>query len=108
MRMNPTRGDWASFAMELIEKYDRKLNLEEICEMKPSIYKKLVQRQMQKIAFQELTEIKNSKQKGKYIKYESLQMADYLTPEANLSVTEKIELFAIRTEMNFNPYNFGN
>ena len=108
MRMNPTRGDWASFAMELIEKYDLKLNLEEICEMKPSIYKKLVQRQMQKIAFQELTEIKNSKQKEKYIKYESLQMADYLTPEADLSVTEKLELFAIRTEMNFNPYNFGN
>ena len=35
-------------------------------------------------------------------------MSDYLLPEAALSVTEKLELFAARTEMNENPYNFGN
>ena len=35
-------------------------------------------------------------------------MADYLKPEADLSVTKKLELFGIRTEINFNPYNFGN
>ena len=108
MRINPTKGDWASFAMGLIQKYELKLNLQEIQETKSSIYKKLVNRQMQKIAFQELIEIKNSKQKGRHITYESLQMADYLKPEAELNVTEKLEIFALRTEMNFNPYNFGN
>ena len=35
-------------------------------------------------------------------------MSDYLLPEAALSVTEKLELFAARTEMNENPCNFGN
>ena len=108
MRTNPTKGDWASFAIELLEKYELKLNINEIQEMKSSIFKKLVKRQMHTIAFKELIDIKNSKQKGKYIQYEGLQMADYLQPEAELNLTEKLELFALRTEMNFNPFNFGN
>ena len=35
-------------------------------------------------------------------------MSDYLLPETALSITEKLELFAARTEMNENPYNFRN
>ena len=35
-------------------------------------------------------------------------MADYLLPEASLTVSEKQELFAVRTEMNRNPFNFWN
>ena len=50
----------------------------------------------------------NSKQKCRHITYEGLQMADYLKPEAELNVIEKLEIFALRTEINFNPHNFGN
>ena len=57
---------------------------------------------MHTITFKEIIDIKNNKEKGQYIKYENLQMADYLQPEAQLNVTKKIELFAFRTEINFN------
>ena len=63
---------------------------------------------MYTIAFKELININNSKQKCKYIKYEGLQMADYLQPEAKLNITEKLEIFALRREMSFSPYNFVN
>ena len=50
----------------------------------------------------------HKEKKGRGIIYEGLNMADYLLPEAALTGLEKQELFAIRTEMNPNPYNFGN
>ena len=34
-------------------------------------------------------------------------MADYLLPEANLTVEEKRNVFSLRLEMNENPCNFG-
>ena len=63
---------------------------------------------MSQIAFRTLVDRKNRGEKGKEIIYQDLSMSDFLLPEAALSVTEKLELFAARTEMNENPYNFGN
>ena len=34
-------------------------------------------------------------------------MADYLLPEANLITEDKVQLFSVRTEMNDNPFNYG-
>ena len=34
-------------------------------------------------------------------------MADYLTPECPLSVQDKADMFAFRSEMNILPNNFG-
>jgi hypothetical protein len=107
MRKNPTKGDWASSSIKLVKTFDLNLNLKEIQDMKTSIYRNLVRRKMHKIAFNDLLEIQKNKEKGKYIKYDSLQMADYLLPEAQLNVSEKLDLFALRTEMNMNPNNFG-
>ena len=44
----------------------------------------------------------------KDIIYQDLSMSDYLLPETALSITEKLGLFAAKTEMNENPYNFRN
>ena len=73
-----------------------------------SLFKKLVKRQTHKIAYRELIERQAKGEKGRPIIYKSLNMADYLLPEAALTVEEKQEMFAIRTEMNDNKYNFGN
>ena len=62
---------------------------------------------MFKIALRDLLERKQRGEKGREIIYQDISMADYLLPEATLSVTEKLELFAARTEMNENPYNYG-
>ena len=107
MLKNPTKGDWTSAATNLVVKYDLKLNIEEIQTMKSSLFKNLVKKQIRKVAFKELVDQQQGKEKGKLIRYDSLQMADYLLPESNLNTTDKLEIFALRAEMNQNPYNFG-
>ena len=86
MVRNPTTGDWAGYAIELIKKYELNLSLKEIKETESSIFKKLVKRQTNKIAFRELIERQAKGEKGRFIVYESLNMADYLLPEAALTV----------------------
>ena len=107
MLKNPQKGDWASNAKCLIGKFELNLNLIDIQNMKPSIFKNLVKKQMTKIAFRDLKKTLVEKKKGRMINYSCLTMADYLLPEANLTNEEKIHLFAIRTEMNDNPCNYG-
>ena len=107
MLKNPQKGDWASNAKFLIGKFELNLNLIDIQNMKPSIFKNLVKKQMTKIAFRDLKKTLVEKKKGRLINYSCLTMADYLLPEANLTNEEKIHLFAIRTEMNDNPCNYG-
>ena len=62
---------------------------------------------MQIIAFSELQQKQRKGEKGRNIVYRSLSMADYLLPEANLTVEEKKKIFSIRLEMNENSCNFG-
>ena len=51
---------------------------------------------------------KNSGEKGRHIHYEKHEMASYLLSKSNFSVKDKLEIFAIRCEMNDLPFNFGN
>ena len=37
-----------------------------------------------------------------------MKMADYLHPECEISLSDKYEIFSIRSEMNDFPSNFGN
>ena len=108
MRKSPTRGDWETFANELLVQYEIDLNFETIKNMKKSQFKNLVKKQIQKTAFRDLINKKNDGQKGKNIMYECLQTTHYLMPECSLNLEDKIEMFSLRTEMNSNPYNFGN
>ena len=107
MKENPTRGDWASFAISLIQKYNLNLSLTDIKNMKTNLFKKLVKKQMKEIALSELIFRQKKGEKGKFIQYNSFNMAEYLLPESNLTVIEKVQIFALRTEMNDNPCNFG-
>jgi hypothetical protein len=107
MKENPTRGDWASFAISLIQKYNLNLSLTDIKNMKTNLFKKLVKKQMKEIALSELIFRQKKGAKGKFIHYNSFNMAEYLLPESNLTVIEKVQIFALRTEMNDNPCNFG-
>ena len=103
----PTRGDWASFAISLVQKYSLDLTLHQIEKMKSSSFKKLVKCKMNELAFWELTQRQKQGEKGRTIMYRSLCMAKYLLPETNLTVSEKTDMFALRSQMNENPCNFG-
>ena len=75
--------------------------------MKPSLFKRLVKKRVYNKAFEDLIRKKNSGQKGCYIQYANLEMATYLISKSNFSVQEKIDIFAIRCEMNDLPCNYG-
>ena len=105
---NPTKGDWVSSVKELIHVYQIKLTICEIKTMKTSLFKSLVKRKVEKTAFQNLSDKKDHGQKGCHIQYESMKMADYLHPECEISLSDKYEIFSIRSEMNDFPSNFGN
>ena len=63
--------------------------------------------QAEKVALRYLLEKQLNGKKGKYIKYTQIHLADYLTPECNLSVPNKSDMFSFRCEMNNLPNNFG-
>ena len=44
--------------------------------------------------FKDLVETQQSKEKGKAVKYKNFQIADYLLPEANINISDKLEIFA--------------
>ena len=50
---------------------------------------------------------RKQEKKGKHIKYEELQVADYLLPDSKATMEEQFDIFALRTEMNDLPHNFG-
>ena len=54
MQLNPTKGDWASFALDLLEKFEMNMTITDIKKMKSNQFKSLVNEKMQKNAFLEL------------------------------------------------------
>ena len=64
--------------------------------------------QVEKTAFKNLLNKKDNGQKGSNIEYTSMKLADYLHPECEISLTDKYEIFSIRSEMNDFPSNYGN
>ena len=67
MRNHPKKGDWASWTLSLIEKYEINMTLEEIKETKGSIFKNMVKRQMIKFAFKDLVNRQKKGEKGRNI-----------------------------------------
>ena len=87
---NPTKGDWVSSVKELVESYDIDLTLKQIKDMKRSLFKSHVKKQVERVAFTSLTQKQKDGKKGQKIDYKYIEMADYLLPECELSKKEKI------------------
>ena len=68
--------------------------------MKRSEFKQLVKIYCTKAELSYLKEKQSDGSKGKTIKYGSLRMADYLLPEANISLKDQREIFSIRCRIN--------
>ena len=62
---------------------------------------------MKKVTLSKLKLRLKKGEKGRTVVYNILGMADYLLPESNLSVSEKVKSFALIYEMNDNPCSFG-
>ena len=65
-----------------------------------------LKKQTVKVTFKTLLKRTECK-KGKYLKYERLELVDYLLQESEVSAEDEREIFNIRTEINDFPFNFG-
>ena len=100
---SPTYNDWSSQVLQEQEELEICLDLEEIKDMSKTKFKSLLLSKIRKKAFQYLVEKKESRisdnSRGKKIKYMSLEMAEYLSPEeTDLSIDEKKWLLKCRIE----------
>ena len=99
----PTQKDWVSTVLEDIVELDISLELKEIEEMSKERFISIVQEKVKSKAFEYLISKKESRisvrAKGKALKYERLEMSEYLTPiEHDLSISEKKWILKCRLE----------
>ena len=99
----PTQNDWVSTILEELNELEIDLELEEIELLSKEKFKSIVKDKVEAKAFEYLLkkkeERKSDNAKGKYLVYEQLEMAEYLTPiEEDLSISEKKWLFKCRIE----------
>ena len=105
----PTKGDWASQIKSDLKQLNFTESLEEIKSMTQSKFKGRIKSQILKKSLEYLMEKRKSK--GKEIKYQKLEMAEYLQPiNSKLDIENKRKMFAIRNRMvniksNFNQKN---
>ena len=100
---SPTQNDWVSSVLEEQEELEINLELEEIEEMSKDRFKSIVKEKVEVKAFEYLIKKKGGRTsdnaKGKYLKYESLEMAEYLSSsEEDMSISEKKWLFKCHIE----------
>ena len=105
---NPVQRDWASEVAQIVINFEINLSNHEIKHMKESQFKKLTKLQHKKAAFQYLLNKLQKVKKGKHIIYTQFEMADYLQSNCSLSVEDKRQMFAIRSETNDLPKRLVN
>ena len=100
------QGDWVTMCQENLKDLKIKESLEEITLMTQYQFQHLLRKRVEEAAFIHLTGKQGKK--GGEIKYEKLEMSDYLSPLAsNLSIGSKRTIFAIRNKMTKIPANFS-
>ena len=102
---NPTRGDWTSTCQQDLKQLHISLTFNEIKNMTKSKFTSILKERISENALAYL--VGKQGEKGKEIKYMSLEMSEYLQPiNQNLTIEEKCEMFSIRNRMIKIPYNF--
>ena len=95
----PVKGDFYETVKDIIEEFDISESTD-IRSMNKNAFKRLVKEKCTKAALDYLLEKQSRGSKGEGIKYECLQMADYLMPQSNMSIKDQRELFSIRCRTN--------
>ena len=102
----PTRGDWASSCQNDIEELNLKLTFEDIKSIKKTKYVQILKEKIREAALNHLLDKQGKK--GREMKFNYLEMADYLLPfNKKLNIEQKCEMFAVENEMINIPANFS-
>ena len=75
------------------------MNFEEIMVMSKEAFKELVKMKVKSKALQYLQELQQKHSKSINLKYETLQLQEYLKPEGNMSTQMKAFIFSARSRM---------
>ena len=84
--VNPVRGDYYQNIRSIMEEVGIQNTSHEVKNMSKGVFRKLVKQKCNEAAFIYLKQKQARGSKGVDIKYSILQMADYLLPQANLSI----------------------
>ena len=102
---NPCRGDWGSTCLNDLKELDITLTLHEIRTITKSKFSSILKEQIRRFALIYL--IGKQGKKGREMKYDSLELSEYLQPiNDELSIEQKREMFSVKNRMIDIPYNF--
>ena len=105
-RNDPIRGDWYSNVIEIIKEFDLGENEKDIIYIPVKTLKKSVNQKGKVAGIKYLQGQQNKCEKGSGIKYEFLELQDYLRSSSNISLEDQRLLFSLRCEMNQLKTNF--
>ena len=102
---HPIKGDWVSTCLRDLTELRISESIEEIKNMPRKIFKNLIKSRILENALEYLNRKRGSK--GQDIKYETLEMSEYLMPfNSTLNIADKRKMIEIRNEMIKIPSNF--
>ena len=105
-RNYPTKGDWYSDVSSILKEFEININIEDIKKVPAIRFKRIVKQKSEIAGFNYLKEQQQKCEKGSRIKYESLELQDYLNPSSNILIENQRFLFSLRCEMNILKSNF--
>ena len=95
-KLSPTKGDWVELLKEDEKILQINLNDEEIAKMSKNKFKEIINKDINRAAFDYLMKIKIKHTKLDGLKYERLATQEYLKTNNSLSYEEKCTLYKMR------------
>ena len=105
--VKPVKNDFHQTALAIINEFDIRETQNQIKHLKRSTFSKIVKGKCIENAFKYLKNKQEKGSKGSGINYTCLAMADYLCPEANMTLKDQREIFLIRCRTNSLSANRG-
>ena len=105
-RNNPTKGDWYSDVLKILEDFEINVKIEDMKNVPCNKFKRILKQKTKTAGFKYLKCQQERCEKGSMIKYDCLELQDYLNPAANISIKDQRYIFSLRCEMNILKSNF--
>ena len=94
-KQEPKKGDWYSDVNKYLKEFKIDISEEAIKKMPESIFKALVKKQSVETAINYLKEKQKKLEKGSDIDYQTLELQDYISPSANLTLEDQQLMFSL-------------
>ena len=96
----PTKSDWNSEVSDILEEFEINITIEELKNIPANRFKRIVKQKSEIAGFKYLKCQQKKCEKDSKIRYDSLELQDYLNPFSNISIENQRLLFSLRCEMN--------